>query len=140
MAITYNKYTSFVGNLIDGVFNLGADVCKVSLSNTAPTAADTYATMIGAEIAAGNGYTAGGGAVASPSTTTTATAIFSGNNVTFTATGAIGPFRYARLYDSTASAVIAWFDYGSAVTMASGDTFTIAWNGGASSGSIFTIT
>lgn len=137
---TYNKYQAFVADVCNKVHNLGSDACKVSLSNTAPAATDSYATMIANEIAAGNGYTAGGGAVGAPSMTqTSGTATFSGNNVVTTATGTVGPFRYQSLYNSTASKNIAYFDYGSAVTLNSGDTFTVAWNGGGSSGSIFTL-
>jgi hypothetical protein len=45
------------------------------------------------------------------------------------ASGAVGPFRYAVLYNDTqtspAKPLIGYWDYGSAVTMANGDTFTI---------------
>ena len=50
-----------------------------------------------------------------------------GNDVVFTATGAVGPLRYAVFYNSTATNqdLIGWGDYGSSVTLASGDTFTV---------------
>lgn len=139
---TYNKFNAFVADICNKVHNLSSDSCKVELTNSAPVATNTVIANI-TDIAAGNGYTAGGTAAASPSSTqTSGTETFSANNVVFTASGgSIGPFRYVVLYNSTAASgnLIAWWDYGSAVTLISGDTFTVAWNGGGSSGSIFTL-
>ena len=140
MSITYNKFNAFVADICNKVHNLASDTCKVTYGNTGPTAAASYATVIGYDLGTAGGYTSGGPSVGSPSSTqSSGTETFSGNNTVTTATGAVGPFRYCSLYNSTASAMIAWFDYGSAITMANGDTFTIAWNGGGSSGSIFTL-
>ncbi len=54
-------------------------------------------------------------------------------DLTLTATGAVGPFRYVVIYDDTATnkELIGFYDYGSSVTMASGDTFTIDFDGSA---------
>jgi hypothetical protein len=48
-------------------------------------------------------------------------------DLVLTATGAVGPFQYIYLYDdnSTGDKLIGYYDNGSAVTMASGDTFTL---------------
>ena len=139
----YNKFNAFVADVCNKVHNLGSDTCKVMLSNVAPAATNSVKTDI-TEISAGNGYTAGGTAVASPSSSqTTGTQTFSGNNVTFTASGgAIATFQYAVLYNDTSASdsLIAYFNYGSAVNLNAGDTFTVAWNGGGSSGTIFTLT
>lgn len=132
----YNKFNAFSADLDHKVHNLGtsADVLKVMLSNTTPVATNAVKTDI-TEIGAGNGYSAGGTA-----TTITASSQSSGtfklvcSNVVFTATGpatgAIGPFEYAVLYNSTAASgnLIAWWDYGSPVTMGNGDTFTVAFD------------
>lgn len=48
--------------------------------------------------------------------------------MTFTASGgSIATFRYVVLYNDTATndELIGWWDYGSAVTLASGETFTV---------------
>lgn len=123
-----NKFNAFVENLAEKVFNLGSDTHKVMLTNTAPTASNSVKTDI-TDISAGNGYTAGGTA-----TTISSSAQSSGTyklvitDVVFTASGGtIGPFRYAVLYDDTATnkELILWWDYGSAVTLNSGETFTV---------------
>lgn len=140
---SYNKINAFVADICNKVHNLGSDTCKVMLTNVAPVATNSVKADL-TEISAGNGYTAGGTAVGSPSSTqTTGTYTFSGNNVTFTASGgAIATFQYIALYNdtSTSDSLIAYFDYGSTVDLQSGDSFTVAWNGGGSSGTIFTLT
>ena len=97
------------------------------LTNVAPTATVTNISGL-TEISAGNGYSAGGTAIGSTAySQTSGTATLSGSNVVFTASGGtIGPFRYATVYNETASGpVIGFWDYGSSVTLNSGDTFTV---------------
>jgi hypothetical protein len=125
---TYNKFNAFVADQANKVHNLGADVVKILLSNTAPTAANAVKADI-TEIAAGNGYAAGGAAVTITSSTQSGgTYKLVGNDLVFTAAGGtIGPLRYAVFYNSTPGAgpLIGWWDYGSSVTLNSGDTFTV---------------
>jgi hypothetical protein len=140
--VAFNKFQPFVANVCNGYFNLASDTMKVGLTNTLPV--NTYSAYSSiSEISSGNGYSAGGSAASgNGSTQTSGTQTFSLNNVTFTATGAIGPFRYVVLYDSTANSsynLVGWWDYGSSITLANGDTFTVQWNGGSTSGTIFTL-
>jgi hypothetical protein len=113
------------------VHNLNADSLKVLLTNTAPVATNAVKGDL-TEIAAGNGYTAGGVAVATTSYAQTggvgklsATA----DPVITAAGGSIGPFRYAVLYNDTptspADPLIGWWDYGSSITLASGESLTV---------------
>jgi hypothetical protein len=126
---TFNKYNCFVENLAEKVHNLQSDALKVALTNTAPTAADTVwnTTVYPAPVAA-NGYTAGGNSLTvSSSSQTSGTYKLVIADTVFTATsGGIGPFRYVVLYNSTASgAVIGYYDYGSSITLADTETFTV---------------
>ena len=131
---TFNKFNSFVEALAEKVHNLGSDTLKVMLTNTAPSAANTVKADI-TEISAGNGYTAGGtAATISSSAQTSGTYKLVLADVVFTATGgSIGPFRYAVLYNDTAASdeLIAYFDYGSSLTLATGETFTVDFDGSA---------
>lgn len=97
------------------------------LTNTAPSASNAVKTDI-TEISAGNGYTAGGtAATISSSAQTSGTYKLVLADVTITASGgSIGPFRYVVLYNDTAAndELIGYWDYGTSVTLASGDMFT----------------
>ena len=126
---SYVKYTSGVEFLVEGI-NAGTDAWKVALANTV-TIADTTFTAGTTDLATGNGYTAGGNA-ATMSTSTQAAGVFKlvlNSPATWTATGSVGPFRYAILWDSTTSQPIAYWDYGSSITLTSGDTFTVTLDG-----------
>lgn len=128
---TYNKFDSFVEDLAEKVFNLGSDSLKVVLTNSAPIASNTVIGNI-TQISNGNGYTTGGTAASiSSSAQSSGTYKLVLADVVFTASGAMGPFRYVVLYDDTAASdqLIGWWDYGSAVTLASGDTFTVDFDG-----------
>lgn len=124
---SYNKFQKFVEDVAEKVHNLGADTLKVLLTNTAPVATNSVKADL-TEIGAGNGYSAGGTAASITSSShTTGTYKLVLADVVFTATGGtIGPFRYAVLYNdtSTSDSLIAWWDYGSAITLQDGETFT----------------
>ena len=125
----FNKFNSFAQDLAQGQVNLNSDVLKIMLTNTAPVNTNHfYSDISGNELANGNGYTTGGATVGSTACTQSAgVAKLVGNQVVFTATGSMGPFRYAVLYDNTAPSknLIGWWDYGSSITLANTDTFTI---------------
>lgn len=125
---TFNKFNSFVEAVAEKVHNLGSDTLKVMLTNTAPVAGNTVKANI-TEISAGNGYTAGGAqATQVSSAQTSGTYKLVLNDVTFTASGgSIGPFRYAVLYNDTATndELIGWWDNGSAVTLLDGNSLVV---------------
>ena len=137
MSLTANKFNIYVQNVGNGVHNLNSDNLFILLTNTAPNAADTVvdtttttctvkSTSNAAEIAAGNGYTKGGVQLSSNAYTQAAgLASLVANQGVITATGAVGPFRYAVLYDNSAGTastrpVMLWWDNGSSVSLAAG--------------------
>ncbi len=131
----YNKFNQFVQDLANKKHDLSADSFKVMLTNSAPVATNSVKGDI-TDISAGNNYSAGGTAsTITSSTQTSGTLKWILTDVVFTATGAVGPFRYAALYNDTQASpvkpLIAWWDYGSAVTLANGDTFTVDFDGSA---------
>lgn len=128
----FNKYQRFAQDLADKVHDLfgTTDTLKVLLSNTAPNAATHAVRADATEISAGNGYTSGGADTQNDSTNTGGTVTVTAVDIVFTAAGgSIGPFRYAILYNDTptspADPLIGWWDYGSSITLADGETFTV---------------
>ena len=129
--VAFNKFNQFVVDVQSKVHNLASDSLKVLLTNAAPVATNAVKADL-TEISAGNGYTAGGNAAAFTSLTQTSgvAKLVLADPATWTASGgSIGPFRYAVLYNDTPSSpakpLIGWWDYGSAVTLASGEQFIV---------------
>lgn len=126
---TFNKYQCFVENLAEKVHNLQSDTLKIALTNTAPAATDTvWNTTVYPAPTAANGYTAGGNTltVTSSAQTSGTYKLVVSDSVFTAAGGAIGPFRYVVLYNSTATgAVIGYYDYGSSITLNDTETFTV---------------
>lgn len=126
---SYNKFLQFTKDLIDGVHDFDAHTFKVALTNSAPVNTNTVLANI-TQISNGNGYTTGGTATSISTSTSSGTAKVTGTDVVFTASGgSVGPFRYAVLYNDTptspADPLMAWWDYGSSVTLADTETFTV---------------
>jgi hypothetical protein len=114
--------------LAEKVHNLGADTLKVVLTDVAPVATNTVLANI-TQIANGNGYTTGGStATQTASSQTSGTYKLVCSDVTFTASGgSIAQFRYAVLYNDTATndELIGYYDYGAEVNITSGNSFTV---------------
>lgn len=135
----YNKFNVFTEDVAEKVHNMGADVLKIMLTNTAPVATNAVKADI-TQVANGGGYTTDGNTITITSSLQTSGVYkLTGNDVVFTATTGFGPFRYAVFYNSTPAAgpLIAWWDYGSAVTLLALETFTVDLDQAAG---IFTIT
>ena len=113
------------------------------LTNTAPVATNHVLADL-TEIGTGNGYVAGGSASAVTIANATGTETITAADVTFTASGgSIGPFRYAVFYDTTPTSplkpLVSWFDYGSSISLNSGESFTVQPNSATPNGTLFTL-
>ncbi len=131
----FNKFNCFVVDLAHGLHDMKtgtAHVYKVFLTNVLPVATNTvYDIGAPAEISAGNGYSAGGATIGTiAGSQTSGTFSFSGSTLpVWTASGGpVGPFEYAVLYNSTSPTLplIGWWDYGTAITLTNGNSFTVS--------------
>lgn len=127
---TYTKINSFVENLAEKLIDLSGNGLTVALTNTAHTAAwDELADLT--QISYTN--------LSSRVLTVSSSAQTSGtyklvlSDLVLTASGAVGPFRYVYIYDdnSTGDKLIAYFDYGSSITMQNGESLTLDFDGSA---------
>jgi hypothetical protein len=139
----FNKINLFSQDLSRGVHNFtsGAQTFDVELSNTATVATNhLYGDISANEVVNGGGYTTGGAASAMSDSSTAGVETVSAASVTWTGSGGgFGPFRYATVYNFTVSSplkpLVAWFDYGSSISLNAGDTFQVSWASG-----FFTVT
>jgi len=121
---SFNKFNSFTEALAEKVHNLGSDTLKIALTNVAPVATNTVLANI-TEISYTN--------LSSRTVTVTASSQTSGtyklvaSDLVLTASGTVPTFRYAVLYNDTATndELIAWWDRGTSVDLISTDTFTV---------------
>lgn len=121
---SFNKFNTFVQALGEKKHDLASDQLVVALTNTAPDATDAVLADL-TEISYTN--------LSSRNVTTTSFTNSSGTSslvcedLTLTASGAVAEFRYVVLYNGTATndELIAYWDRGSGVTLADGETFLI---------------
>ena len=121
----YNKFNAFAENVAEGIHNLGSNQLRIALTNTAPVAGNSVLADL-TEITYTN--------LSARNVTTSSSAQTGGvykltcADLVLTASGGlVGPFRYVVLYNDTAAGdpLIGWFDYGSSITLASGETLTV---------------
>jgi hypothetical protein len=127
---TYTKFQQFVEDKNHGVHNMSSDTLKIALcaSANAPTATDAILSSL-TEIAYTN--------ISEARTLVTASSAQSGGtyklilaDATVTASGgAVSPFRYVVIYNDTPVSpndpLIAWYDYGSELTLSDGESLSI---------------
>ena len=123
----YVKYQCFVKDLAHGVHNFDSNTIKVAFSNASNAPSASLDKKL-ADITT----------IASPAVdSVTLTVSSSGldscvyklvlEDKTLTASADVGPFQYVIIYndDATNDELIAWYDYGSEITLHANDTFTL---------------
>ena len=130
---TYTKFNQFVEDRAHGVHKLNTETLTVALTAAANAPVATNTVLANLTEAS---YTNCSTRVI----TTTSSAQTSGTykltltDLTLTASGGtVGPFRYVVIYNDTptspADPLIAWYDYGSDITLADTETFLIDFDG-----------
>lgn len=142
----YNKFQDFSEQLCSAKHDLtaGGHVFRVYLSNATPSASADAVKADLAEISGGNGYTAGGEDVQNTLAESGGTTTITCTKVVWTASGGtIGPFQYVATYNDTqtspADPLVNWWDYGSALTLQIGETFSVKFNNSDTTGTWFTV-
>lgn len=126
---TYNKFQAFVENMAEGVHNLQTGALTVALTAAANAPVATNSVLADLTQISYTNCSARVITVAS-SAQTSGTYKLTLTDLVLTASGGdIATFRYVVIYNDTptspADPLIAWYDYGSNVTVTNGNTFTI---------------
>jgi hypothetical protein len=121
----YNKFNSLVEAMSEKVHNFQSDTLKIALSNTAPVAGNTQLSNI-VEIS----YTNLSSRVLTMLSSGQVAGVYKLvlQDLILTSTGgSTGPFRYVVIYNDTATndELVCWLDYGTAITLADGETLTV---------------
>lgn len=128
---TYNKFQSFVEALAEKKHNLGSDQLVVALCAAANAPVNTNTVLADLTTIS---YTN----LSSRNITTSSSSQSSGTyklvltDLVLTASGgSVATFRYVVIYNDTATndELICWFDYGSNLTLADGETLTLDFDG-----------
>ena len=128
---TYNKIQQFVEDLCKGVHNFTSDATStltvaLTTNANAPVATNSVLANL-TEIAYTNLSTRVITGVTAEHTT--GTVHLTATDLVLTASGAVATFRWVAIYNddptSPADPLVCYFDYGSDVTLASGETFTL---------------
>jgi len=123
---SFNKFNAFVEALCEKKHDLSSDTIKVALCNAAnaPTATDAVLTDLTTVSTTGLDDTTP--TIVSSSQTAGVYSLVLAD-LTMTASSDVGPFRYVVLYDDTATnkELICWYDYGSEITLHSGESLTL---------------
>jgi len=133
MAVSVNFYDHFLERMGDGGIDMDNDTFNVALMDSSHTytAANTaWADVSANDIGTGNGYTAGGVALASVTwAQSSGTVTFDFANPSWTASGGdIGPATDAVIRSATADLLVCSIDFGASHTAADGADFILNIN------------
>jgi hypothetical protein len=127
----FNKFNQFVSDLAAGVHNFTSDATStITVALTAAANAPVATNTVLANLTQVS-YTNLSSRVVTgvTCTQTSGTMNLTATDLVLSATGSVGPFRYVVLYNddptSPADPLIGWYDYGSEITLANGETLTI---------------
>lgn len=125
----FNKFDSFVEAVAEKLHDLGADQLVIALTNSAPIATNTQLSNI-TQITYTNLSTRNLTRTSSSQTSGLYKLVIADTTLTSTG-GSTGPFRYVVIYNDTSvnDLLIGWYDYGTSLTLNSGESLAVDFDG-----------
>jgi len=122
---SFTKINSFTEAVAEKVHDLGSDTLTIALTNTAHTS--TWSTLSDLTEVSYTNLSSRAITTASSAQTTGTYKLTLTDLVLTSSGGTTGAFRYVYVYNDTAASdeLVAYYDYGSSITLQDGDTFTI---------------
>ena len=125
----YNKFDQFVDDLVSKVHNFETDAITVALCAAANAPVATNSVLADLTEISYTNCSARVVTISSVTQTSGTESVVATDLVLTASGGSIAAFRYVVIYNDTptspADPLICWFDYGSDLTLANGETLTI---------------
>lgn len=128
----FNKFQSFVEALAEKKHNLGTDQLVVALCNAANApSASLDAVLADLTVIAYTNLSTRNITNGTSAQTAGVYKLVLTDLVLTASGGSVAPFRYIVIYNDTATndELVGWYDYGSDLTLANGETLTIDFDG-----------
>jgi hypothetical protein len=129
MAASFNKFQTFMLQVGQGAHQLHAagHAVKAYLSNEQPLVTDDVLGDIAEiDVSDETNHGAGGADIENDYTESGGQGTLTAVDKVFEASGGtVGPFQFVVLNNTTGDLLVGWFDYGSAITLQDGETFTV---------------
>lgn len=126
---SFTKFNSFVEHLAEKVHNLGSDTLTVALCAAANAPVATNSVLADLTQISYTNLSSRAISISSSAQVSGTYKLVLTDLVLTASGGSVGPFRYVVIYNDTptspADPLICWFDYGSEITLANGETLTI---------------
>lgn len=130
---SYNKFNAFVENIAEGVHNLQTGALTIALCATANAPIATNSILGDLTQVAYTNLSTRVLTVSSSAQTSGTYKLVIADLVLTASGGSVAAFRYIVVYNDTptspADPLIAWFDYGSSLTLADTETLTLDFDG-----------
>lgn len=130
---SFNKFNAFAEHVHEAVHNLGSDQLVVALCNAANAPVATNSVLADLTTVAYTNLSSRNITTSSSSQTSGTYKLVLVDLVLTASGGSVAAFRYVVIYNDTptspADPLIGWYDYGSDLTLANGETLTIDFDG-----------
>lgn len=128
---SFNKFNAFVEAVAEKSHNLGSDTLTLALTASANAPTSSNAVLADLTQIAYTNLSARTLTISSSAQTSGTYKLVIADKVLTASGGSVAAFRYVVIYNDTATndELVGYYDYGSNLTLADGETFTVDFDG-----------